>query len=162
MDDRLSASRLIGLEVWRASPGRALGEVVDVLFDPRPRRLIGFEIAAGSLVKRLKALPCQGVASWGPTRLTVKTPEALIPADVLPKKCPRLRRADRPLGLPVVDESGEERGVVADLLVDASDWRITGFEVSDGLFADLLAGRRSVSGPIRYSGGGRAVLLPSI
>ena len=48
------------------------------------------------------------------------------------------------IGNQVYTQGGDGRGTIEDVFIDDSTQHITGFEVSDGLFADLFLGRGSI------------------
>ena len=51
------------------------------------------------------------------------------------------------MGNEVYTQGGDARGTIEDVFLDDSVEKVVGFEVSDGLFADLLHGRGTIFRP---------------
>lgn len=125
---------IVGLPVLDSSGGQ-VGWVQDVVFDVENDLVSGVQLEGGHLIHSSKGIPRGAVASIGKDALTVQAVQLIeIPG----------ARWSQKVGNQVYSEDGETRGRIADVFLDDRGERIVGYEVSDGLFTDLIQGRGKI------------------
>ncbi|MFC4768191.1 PRC-barrel domain-containing protein [Effusibacillus consociatus] len=131
----------IGLPVIEVLEGTRIGEVVDVLFDPDNH-------ASALLIKKDGLLAGQGIVPLTDLKSVGEDAITIESADVVKEweskeytKC--LVTGDEALtGKELYTEDGTMLGTVADVYIGTQRDNIVGYEVSDGLLADLVTGRK--------------------
>ena len=129
---------LIGLPVLDLKSGDSIGWVQDLVLDNDKDEVIGILLEGGHLFRSEKGIPRKAIMTVGKDALTVssKTVEPLKGT----------RWSDK-VGNEVYTQGGDARGTIEDVFLDDSAEKMVGFEVSDGLFADLLHGRGTILRP---------------
>ncbi|MHB1653413.1 MAG: PRC-barrel domain-containing protein [Desulfitobacteriaceae bacterium] len=126
---------IVGLPVLDLKSGRQVGWVQDIVFDPEQDRVSGVLLEGGHFFQSSKGIPRQTVARIGK--------DALVVTSFQLKEILGIRWSQK-VGNPVYTEGGQARGKIADVFLDDFGERIVGYEVSDGLFADLVQGRGTI------------------
>ncbi|MDR3598991.1 MAG: PRC-barrel domain-containing protein [Desulfosporosinus sp.] len=129
---------IIGLPILDLKSGDSIGWVQDLVFDNEKDEVVGILLEGGHFFQSSKGIPKQAIVAVGKDALTVR--EKII-ADLQ-----GTRWSDK-VGNEVYTQAGEARGEIEDVFLDDSVEKIVGFEVSDGLFADLLYGRGMILKP---------------
>jgi len=129
------ARDIVGLPVIDLKTGDRVGWVQDVVFDPKSDKVSGVLLEGGHFFHVKKGIPRQAVAFIGKDALTVNTVHLAELKGVL---------WSQKVGNQVYAEDGEARGKIEDVFLDDSGERIVGYEVSDGLLADLFQGRGTI------------------
>lgn len=134
-------SEVIGLPVLCANNGKSIGVVEDMVFSPEKRRVCGFMLERKGYEAERKVILLKDVQNLGHDAVIVDSPS-----------CPMsLKRAEneetfrdrgKVLGLRVYSKTGEDLGFTKDILFDWHTGVIEGVEISDGLFLDIVQGRR--------------------
>lgn len=126
---------IVGLPVLDMQSGDQVGWVQDVVFDEEKEEVAGVLLEGGHLIQSSKGIPRQAIVSVGKDAVTINdTTVREIPGSTWSQK----------LGNQVYTQGGDAKGTVEDIFLDDGAERIVGFEVSDGLFADLAYGRGSI------------------
>lgn len=124
---------LIKLPVKKPDLEEQLGFVKDILFDEENNRLTGFIIEKDFMLKSQQVTVArENIRSVGKDFLLVLD---LIPRDIQGTSW------SRKVGTKVFDGDGELKGRVADVFVDNLAEIVVGYEITDGLLADLVNGR---------------------
>lgn len=126
---------IVGLPVLDIKTGERVGWVQDVVFDTEADEVLGVLLEGGHFFHSVKGIPRQAVAFIGKDALTVNTVQLEEVKGVL---------WSQKVGNQVYTEDGEARGKIEDVFLDDSGERIVGYEVSDGLLADLFQGRGTI------------------
>ena len=134
-------SEVIGLPVIITGGGEKVGVVEDIFFSPCSRRIKGFllERSAHGILKR--AVMMRDVAGIGRDAVLIKS----INSRMTVKKADdtgELEGRGEIKGLRIYSKDGEELGEVKDVLFDGETGLVEGVEVSDGLYQDIVQGRR--------------------
>lgn len=130
---------ILSLPVVELTTGEELGIVKDVAFDSYSAKVLGFIVSKKG--KREAIIPFMEAHGLGPHAITVETREVLDPFE--DNQAETLRgESHRILGGRVLTAGGVEQGTIVDIVFDESSGRITGYELSGGLIADLAHGRR--------------------
>lgn len=135
---------IIGLNVISQSDGDTLGKVRDLVFDRDSDRLVALVLTDREIMGLVKAhiVPWEEVAVLGPDAVMVRDHQADVVADQRPE-IRRLMDGDSALaGTRLYTTDGRDLGTVTDLYVDESSGRVVGYEVSGGLVADTVSGKR--------------------
>lgn len=126
---------IVGLPVLDIQSGDQIGWVQDMVFNDGEDKVVGVLLEGGHFFQSTKGIPRQAIAAVGKDALTVhqKTVEDLNGT----------RWSDK-VGNEVYTQGGDARGTIEDVFLDDSVEKMVGFEVSDGLFADLFHGRGTI------------------
>lgn len=129
---------IIGLPVLDLNDGDSIGWVQDLVLDNDNDEVVGILLEGGHFFQAMKGISRQAIEAVGKDAVTVRE-----------KKIEELKgtRWSDKVGNEVYTQSGEARGSIEDIFLDDSVKKIVGFEVSDGLFADLLYGRGTILKP---------------
>jgi len=127
---------IIGLPVYKQQTGERLGWIKDILFDDKSNIVTGIILEKDSLlnsgtqrVARKHILACLKDCFF-----VDYYESGQVPGTSWSKK----------IGNQVYDREGEAKGTVGDIFVDNKVETVLGYEVTDGLFADLFNGREAV------------------
>ena len=129
------AREIVGLPVLNLKTGEQIGWVQDVVFDERRRKVTGMLLEGGHIFQSTKGIPREVIVAVGKDALTV--------SEEVVQDIPGTRWTQK-VGNQVFTQSGEAKGTIEDVFLDDSAQNIVGFEVSDGLFADLMQGRGTI------------------
>ncbi|TLM99046.1 hypothetical protein FDZ73_22480, partial [bacterium] len=122
--------------------GEELGEVKELLYDSRERRLLGFIITDGGWVRKAKAVLLPQVREITDTAVVVE--DRSFVRDV--GEIGELLTATRDVkGFILITADGRELGIIQDLVISPASGIIEGYELSDGVIDDLLKGRTTVN-----------------
>jgi len=127
---------LIRLPVIEQSTGERQGWLKDLLFDEKSNKVTGIVLEKDALLKpHLKKVARADILSFGKDSVLV---------DKLSKKrCTGTAWSEK-VGSKVFSGEGEIKGTVGDVFVDNIVENVMGYEISDGLFADLFNGRETI------------------
>lgn len=131
----------IGLPVIELREGTRLGEVMDIVIN-RENRATALLIKREGLLGDKGIVELSGIKSIGEDAVTVESPEIVAACRTEEwERC--LLTGDRALvGRELFTEDGMILGTVADVYIGEETDNIVGYEVSDGLLADLVSGRK--------------------
>lgn len=131
----------IGMPVLEIETGERVGVVVDVYFDENHKTKTLVIERAGLLAGKA-AIPYGEIKSVGEDAITIDS--AAVREDWQLKMGERclLTGEDAWVGKELFTEDGSILGMVADVYIGEESDNIIGYEVSDGLLADLVAGRK--------------------
>ncbi len=136
----LRGSDLVGLPIVTIA-GDDVAEVRDVLFDPDAGRVLGFTLnRRGRLAKRMKeTLDREHIGAVGPDAVMVESADALghgsggTPTG----------GGGNVIGNRVMTDTGIDVGQVTDVVIDASNGSVVGYEVAPASEPSGRQGRRS-------------------
>lgn len=132
----------VGLPVVRGDEREAVGEVQDVIVGSSGELLALAVLPAKGLLRKERIVPWSAIRSVSPQGVYLRDPDQLFQADSIGEPSTRLYCREQGLcGRSLLDEQGEEIGVIGDVIFDGEPLHIWGFEVSDGILRDLLDGR---------------------
>ncbi|ODA41753.1 PRC-barrel domain-containing protein [Desulfosporosinus sp. BG] len=129
---------IIGLPVLDLKSGDSIGWVQDLILDNDRDEVVGILLEGGRFFQSSKGIPRQAIVAIGKDAITVKEKTIV--------ELKGTRWSDK-VGNEVYTQGGDARGTIEDVFLDDSVEEIVGFEVSDGLFADLLHGRGTILRP---------------
>ena len=126
---------IVGLPVLNLKSGDQIGWVQDVVFDEDNRKISGVLLESAHIFHSNKGIPREYVAAVGKDALTI--------SDHVVQEVLGVKWSEK-VGNQVFTQGGEAKGTIEDVFLDDSAENIVGFEVSDGLFSDLLEGRGTI------------------
>ena len=126
---------IVGLPVLNMRTGERAGWVEDVIFNDDKDLVAGIVLEGGHIFQATKGIPRAAVIAVGKDALTVE--------DVPFQEVIGTRWSQK-VGNRVYTKGGEAQGTIEDVLLNDQAEIIVGYEVSDGLFADLMHGRGTI------------------
>jgi uncharacterized protein YrrD len=127
---------LLRIPVLDLNNEQRLGWVKDILYDEKKNTVTGLLIEKDSFLKSQQEKIARGdIISFGKEAVSVEK---------LTKKRVRGTPLSKKIGTEVYSDDGEIKGTVGDIFVDNSVQNVLGYEISDGIFADLFKGREAV------------------
>lgn len=154
------AKVLIGLPVVANDQGRVVGEVKDLCVDPARRQVRALVVVDGAVWRRTRTLPWEHVQWISEDAVYIPAPNSLTGAEDLTADCWHLMASEGGVyGRSVIDVAGERLGRLGDILVDVSTGEVAGYELSDGMFQDLLSGRQRMLAESQLSHDGESLVI---
>ncbi|KUO58765.1 MAG: hypothetical protein APF84_10145 [Gracilibacter sp. BRH_c7a] len=127
---------IVRLPVLKLQTGEHLGWVKDILFDEKKCIVTGIILEKDSfLTPHTQIISRDDIVACAKDSLNVKEfTNEKVNGSLWSHK----------IGNKVYNDQGEQIGTVGDIFVDNTFKDITGYEISDGLFADLFDGRGAI------------------
>lgn len=133
-------SEVVGLPVICVEDGKRIGIIKDIIFCPKDKKVLAFLLERKGCQILKKIILSKDILNLGK--------DAMIVNDCTCVKEFRKTKNDVDFhdrgtikGLKVYTKSGEDYGVVQDVLFDSKTGMIEGIELSDGLLQDIVQGR---------------------
>ncbi len=143
---------LIGLPVLAAQGLKRIGHVCELLLNQDATRICGLVLDHGGWLHTRRVLDYEAVQAVGPTHLVAD--ERYLEDEAQTRCCQQL------FGLPVLDRTADELGILDDFQFNTQNGRITALQLSRGFVDDLLNGKAVVEiGGGSVSAGESAILL---
>src|SRR5579884_285739 len=135
---------LIGMPIYSLDRGEKIGEVENLIFDPDQGKVIGLVLEEGGLFRSSQVIPFESIENIGPDAIVLKrgAPMEMPPGEADSKL---LKESFNLTGRKVLSEGGYQVGVVNDLDIDEQTGRVTGIEVTRGIFQDTAEGRKHIN-----------------
>ena len=155
------AKSLLGLSVITHADGKNLGTVRDLIFSDNSQKLLALLLSDRELFGMIDAtcVPWNQVREIGTDALMVESDQSLqkVHADAIIAESYDAHHSI--VGKQLTTDQGEKTGQVSDLYLDDSGY-VTAFEVSGGLFADALGGKRYLAMPSTLTVGQDVIIVP--
>ncbi|BCM91669.1 hypothetical protein IAD21_03544 [Abditibacteriota bacterium] len=155
------AKSLLGLSVITHNDGKNLGTVRDLIFSDNSQKLLALLLSDRELFGMIDAtcVPWNQVREIGSDALMVESDasQQKVHADALIAESYDARQTID--GKQITTDQGEKVGYVSDMYLDDSGY-VTAFEVSGGLFADALGGKRYLAMPSTLRVGQDVIIVP--
>lgn len=132
----LKGKEVIGLPVINLESGEELGKVSDLLYSGDLQKV---EAIKASSEQDLKVYTLPQLSSIGRDAVLLENPINAEPA--IGEK---FHSWEKLKGLKVIDNQGNQLGIVVDILFDPQGGDIKGLEISEGFIGDLLEGRQII------------------
>lgn len=132
----------IGLPVLELETGERIGVVTDVYFDSEQHTAKRLVIERTGIFAGNAAIPLVDVRSVGEDAITIEMASLCEKWQNQPGELSLVSGDDSWVGKELYTENGTILGAVADVYIGEESDNIVGYEVSDGLLADLVAGRK--------------------
>lgn len=152
-------SELIGLPVLTKDGAERLGQVADVLVSGVDGRVIGILLAGGGSLLGHRVYPYEEVAAIGNGAVLVNRADAVITTRDGARLRQLLARHSELVGKRLLDEGGDDLGVIDDLIFDTESGRVAGYELSGGVIHDILSGKRFLPATAELRIGDDAVIM---
>ncbi len=138
--------------------GHEYGHVIDLLYDEGTAK--GFVIDPKGWFVKHQFLPIKSIMSIGTAGVMIGNSHVLKPLSLNEKKAIPLKTGKRRLhGTALLSAEGEKLGLLEDVYFMEELGTIIGYEVTEGLVADLVEGRKVVKSQGKLTvAGGRAIL----
>jgi len=133
-------SDVLGLPVISATDGMKIGTLKDIAFCKDNKGILGFILEKGSHAIKGNVILLRDVLSLGNDALIIDNSNCLLEYRKFRKTC-ELQEDIQLRGLKIYTHSGDDIGIVQDVLFDYKTGKVEGVQVSDGLVQDLLMGR---------------------
>lgn len=133
-------SEVLGLPVICAANGKMLGIVKDIVFCPKERKVVAFLLERKGCEIRKRVVLIEDALSLGKDALIVDDVDSVKELRKV-EDGPEFKEKGDILGLRIYTKSGDDLGVVKDVLFDFTHGKIDGVEISDGLVQDIVKGR---------------------
>ncbi|MCK8818097.1 PRC-barrel domain-containing protein [Natroniella sulfidigena] len=131
---------LIGLPIVDLEDGELIGKVVDILFSPEKKELLGVKAKNNKLWKGARLIPQKSLYTLGKDIVVINNKRDLKQAE---KSVASLNSGKEVMGKEVITEEGQVLGAVEDVIID-QDQKLLGYELTDGLIQDILTGRKLI------------------
>jgi uncharacterized protein YrrD len=128
---------LLNLPIFSLTSGNKIAEVKNFILNTETEKLQGIVVEEDGFIdlKDVYSISAEAIMVVL-EKITDKRPLAkLEPPSFLPEDL---------IGTPIISESGKAVGEIGDIILDGTTTMIQGFEVSDGLFKDLVSGRTQI------------------
>lgn len=157
------ASDVIGLPVICIQSGNQIGIIRDIACDPESA-VFGFILEPKSLMHKGKALLISDLKAIGEDAVTVYMDEITKDIDKVEEKYHEVLRglyySEKLRGLKVITTNGNELGLVEDVYFDEEVGTIVGYELSEGIVADITEGRKYLPKPDHLTEGKDVLIVP--
>ncbi|GAE26722.1 hypothetical protein JCM9140_2812 [Halalkalibacter wakoensis JCM 9140] len=151
-------STIEGLPVLSITTGKECGHVLDLIYEDG--KVSGFLVDPKGWFQKHLFLPVSSITSIGTDGVMVKDGQALQQLKPEQKHAHHLKHGKHRLhGIALLTAEGEKLGLLEDVYFLEEVGTIVGYEVTEGLVADLVEGRRVVKSESTLTiAGGRAIL----
>ncbi len=151
-------STVEGLPIISLSTGKEYGHVQDLLY--QDGTVIGFLIDPKGWFTKHLFLPVTSIENIGTDGVMISDSHVLKPMTQHEKRAIPLKTGKRRLhGTALLTAEGEKLGLLEDVYFQEEVGTIIGYEVTEGLVADLVEGRSVVKSNSKLTiAGGRAIL----
>ncbi len=155
------AKSLLGLSVITRTDGKNLGTTRDLIFSDNSQKLIALMLTERELFGMVdaKCIPWNLVREVGIDAIMVDGDESVqnVHTDSIIAEAYDAKHSI--VGKQVTSDQGENLGHISDLYLDDSGF-VTAFEVSGGLFADAVGGKRYLELPSQMKVGDDVIIVP--
>lgn len=134
-------SEVLNLPILCADSGKKAGVVKDIIFSVDNKEVKALLLEHKGLSLNKKVVFIGELLSLGDDAAIVNSSNCVSDMDRTAYS-EAFRDEGSLLGLKVYSKAGGELGVVKDVLFDYQTGKIEGFEISDGLFQDVMSGRK--------------------
>ena len=137
----LKYSEVIGLPVLSAAGGKKIGVVEDLFFSPQNREVKALLLERPVYEVSKRVLIFEDITTIGKDAVIVRSADCRISVKKTAAGWIQGYRG-KIRGLRAYSKAGEELGDVKDILFDSKTGLLEGVEVSDGLYQDIVQGRK--------------------
>ncbi|MGM0409684.1 MAG: PRC-barrel domain-containing protein [Bacillota bacterium] len=137
------AKEILSLAVITKSKGEIIGEIEDILIDENTG---DFKIIVIKNKNKLCTL-ANNIYKIGEDLVVIKNSKLLFDynKDNINDLLSVYNKTETLIGEEVITEDGKGVGIVKDIVIDESNYKMAGYEITGGLVNDLIAGRNIVS-----------------
>lgn len=159
----MKLQEMIGLSVFDVEHGKKVGKVLDFLLS-EDWKIAGIMLEGKSLFSSgIKAVMWEDIAAYGEDAVMIRNQQAIRKLDAENIQYTFAFGSGKVKELPVLTSEGVMIGHVSDVYFDQHLGNtITGFEISDGFFSDLVEGRKLLPFTEDMTRGENAVMVPAL
>lgn len=132
---------VLNIPVICADSGKKAGVVKDVMFSPDKKEVKAFLLENTGLSLKKKVVFFEKLSHLGGDAAVIGDSGSVTEMD-RQDYAVAFPEEGRLLGLKVFSKTGGEIGSVRDVIFDDISGKVEGFEISDGLFQDVMGGRK--------------------
>jgi len=157
----------LGLPVLKLDGGKKMGEVRELIFDGERKSLDGVLIKEDTLLSGGQVVQYSDIHSLGLDAVTLRKGSEVLKWGDLKKRREQASQAqgwpepEKLLGKRLVTEAGRDLGMIDDLIFDAEEGKLEGYELSGGLIKDVVDGKGFVPVPEQVILGTDTVIVPA-
>lgn len=133
---------LYGQTVYDLETGSELGKIFDLDIDVETSKVNGLVIDKKGWFNQHLLLPIENVSQFGTDGVIVSSKDVLTPFQK--KSIAFVEGKSRLKGKPLLTTEGEKLGLVEDVYFMEEMGKIIGYEVTEGLLADIKEGKKIV------------------
>ncbi|AEV69390.1 PRC-barrel domain-containing protein [Acetivibrio clariflavus] len=133
-------SEVLGLPVISLNNGKKVGNVKNIFFCPKKKKILAFLLECKSFEFNKKIIYTEDIINIGKDAVIIKDEDSLKDLKKT-KNSHEFTEKGEVIGLRVISKKGEDVGIVKDVIFDYKNNCIEGVEISDGLIHDLVKGR---------------------
>ncbi len=151
-------SEIIGLPVICASGGKNIGIVKDILFCPESKEVKALLLEQKGFRVKKRIILIKDVINMGRDAVMVEDSKCIVEMSKA-EKTGELGKRGLVRGLNVFSREGNNIGAVEDIIFDSTTGHIEGLEITDGIFQDIINGRKIVPVIGRVEFGSENIIL---
>ena len=133
-------SEVLGLPVICLENGKKVGNVKNIIFCPKKKKLLAFLLECKSFEFSKKIILTEDIINIGKDAVIINEESDLKDLRKI-KNIQDFTEKGEVIGLRVISKKGEDVGIVKDVIFDYENNCIEGVEISDGLIQDIVKGR---------------------
>jgi uncharacterized protein YrrD len=135
----VKASDVIGRQITVREGGQDIGKIKDLIVDPTGREVMGIVVSDG-VFRGSRVTPWGAVQAFGPDSVVIDFVGSVVKASAVPEIKAVLDRKTKIKGLKLLTTKGKELGKIVDVAFDETTGDVNGYELSSGLFSDVMDG----------------------
>lgn len=136
---------LIGLPVLSLDSGKQIGEIHDLTVNIGKAALCGLLVSADTWFSECRSILFADIFRMGTDAIMLRDASCLQPLSLLEQEgCFRIQEL---AGKTIYTETGLYLGTLTDIFLQPLTGELKGYELSDGIIADFLFGRKTIPLP---------------
>jgi len=132
----IEATKIIGLSIASIEEKSKVGEILQLVIDPKNGSLLGFLVRSGGIFSQSKALSVVDIREWDPNGLVIGSVNHIVPVDEIVRLKEIVDQKLVILGLKAQTESGKNLGVIENLLIDTDTLTVAKYYIKNILLGD--------------------------
>ena len=138
-------ANICGQSVFDLKTGQELGKIEDLYIDPKSATIKGLIMDQKGWFLSDRLIPIESIKEFGPDGIMVSSSSVLRPFQKKSRKyIPFMDGKLHMRGMPLITAEGEKLGLVEDVYFKEEMGNIVGYEITEGLIADLKEGKKVI------------------
>lgn len=121
--------------------GKKIAVIKDLVFSRNKFRILALVTYEGNVFKEAKIIRYKKVISVGKDAIIVNKESVIESAANIPEIFQLIKDRKKIIGEEVITETGDNIGIIKDIVIDEANGKVLGFILSDGLIQDIMDGR---------------------
>lgn len=159
----ISAKSLINMPVYSLIDGEILGNVKNIIVEPKEKCLLGIAISTKGWYRDIKIIPSTKIQNLGAQGITVDEKSSAERASNLPKMLEYLHKPTQILGSKIITQNGDNLGRVDEYFFHSENFSISKIHITQNNFgkvgSKLLGGRKCITSEYIETIGNALVVL---